>query len=196
MDTLCRDLKLNISSAYLRPGFAFGGSCLAKDLRSITHRASNLGLKLPLIESALPSDYHHLERAVQSILELPGRIGIIGLAFKENTDDLRASPAVAMLKSLIGKGRQVRVHDPHIRLDSIYGTNQSFILTAVPHIERLFEDDLDQLLGWAEYLVLAQLPDAALLRQVKACGLPLLDLTDARSHHRRFSASEHYTDTS
>lgn len=179
MDTLCRDLKLNISRAYLRPGFAFGGSCLPKDLRAITHRASNLGLKLPLIESALPSNCRHLERAIQSVLELPGRIGVIGLAFKENTDDLRASPAVAMLQSLIGKGREVRVHDPHIRLGSIYGTNQSFILSAVPHIERLVEDDLDQLLGWAEYLVLAQLPDAALLRQVKASGLPVLDLTGA-----------------
>jgi len=126
MDTLCKDERLNVSPAYLKPGFAFGGSCLPKDLRALTYRASRLDLKLPLLESALPSNDAHLLRAIQTVLDVDAdRIGIIGLAFKENTDDLRESPVVTLLEHLIGKGRNLRVYDPHIQLDNIYGTNRT-----------------------------------------------------------------------
>ena len=137
METLCKDERLNISSAYLKPGFAFGGSCLPKDLRALTYRAGRQDLHLPLLESALPSNESHLNRAVQSVLDLDSdRIGIIGLAFKENTDDLRESPAVTLIERLLGRGRNLRVYDPHIQLDSIYGTNRAFLLNAIPHIGR------------------------------------------------------------
>ena len=181
MDTLCQDRKLNVSAAYLKPGFAFGGSCLPKDLRALSYRASRLDLKLPLLEATLPSNDEHLDRAVQAVLNLPGRIGVIGLAFKEDTDDLRESPMVTMLEYLIGKGRDMRVYDPHIQLDSIYGSNRNFILNAIPHIGRLLEPEVDTLLKWADHLVVAQKPSADLASRIAASGRPVLDLVGSSS---------------
>jgi GDP-mannose 6-dehydrogenase len=177
MDTLCRDEKLNVSSAYLKPGFAFGGSCLPKDLRALTYRASRLDLNLPLLESALPSNEQHLKRAIDRVLDLPpGRIGVIGLAFKEDTDDLRESPVVALLEQLIGKGRDLRVYDPQIRLDAIYGANRTFLLDSIPHIGRLLDSRLEETLGWAQYLVVAQKQSAEIATRIRASGLPVIDL--------------------
>ncbi|HEX8984678.1 MAG TPA: nucleotide sugar dehydrogenase [Bryobacteraceae bacterium] len=180
MGTLCRDVRLNISPVYLKPGFAFGGSCLPKDLRALVYRGSRLDLKLPLLEAVLPSNQEHLRRAVETVLELPvTRIGVFGLAFKENTDDLRESPVVALLETLIGKGRSVRVFDPQIRLDQIYGSNQQFILNAIPHIGRLLDGSIEALLGWAERLVLAQKPSAEMAERIRKSGTPVLDLVGA-----------------
>jgi GDP-mannose 6-dehydrogenase len=178
MRTLCSDVKLNISAAYLKPGFAFGGSCLPKDLRALTYRAARMDLKLPLLESALPANEQHLRRAIQSALELPAaRIGIFGLAFKENTDDLRESPVVTLIESLMGKGRELRIFDPHIRLDAIYGTNRQFVLNAIPHIGKLMDADLGQTLGWCEHLILAQRPSGEAAARIAASGVAVLDLT-------------------
>ncbi len=178
MATVCRDIRLNISPAYLKPGFAFGGSCLPKDLRALNYRASRLDLKLPLLESVLVSNTEHLGRAIRRVLDLAvERIGVFGLAFKENTDDLRESPVVALLETLIGKGRNLRVFDPHIRLDEIYGTNQQFILNAIPHIGRLLDRDFAQTLAWAEHLVIAQKPAEAYAQQIRRSGIPVTDLT-------------------
>jgi len=110
-------------------------------------------------------------------LDLPAkRIGVIGLAFKENTDDLRESPVVTLLEQLIGKGRDVKVFDPHIRLDEIYGTNRNFILESIPHIGRLLVSNVDQILIWADQLVLAQKQDAAVMDRISGRGLPIVDL--------------------
>jgi GDP-mannose 6-dehydrogenase len=180
MDTLCQDTRLNISKAYLKPGFAFGGSCLPKDLRALNYRADRLDMQLPMLRSVLRSNEEHLRRATQAVLDLPKeRIGVIGLAFKENTDDLRESPVVTLLENLIGKGRDVRVWDPHIRLDAIYGSNRSFILSAIPHIGKLLEPELERVLGWADHLVLTQNPGAAVAAQVAQSGLPVLDFANA-----------------
>lgn len=177
MATLCRDEKLNVSAAYLKPGFAFGGSCLPKDLRALVYRAQHMDVKLPLLESALPSNQEHLRRAVDAALDLPARrLGIIGLAFKENTDDLRESPVVSLLEHLIGKGKDVRVYDPHISVDSIYGTNRDFLLNAIPHIGRLMQTSVDGVLGWADHLIVAQKPSSELAAQIRASGLPVLDI--------------------
>jgi GDP-mannose 6-dehydrogenase len=177
MTTLCRDATLNISRAYLRPGFAFGGSCLPKDLRALVYRASRLDLKLPLAESILLSNEEHLRRATQAVLDLrEERIGFFGLAFKENTDDVRESPVIALLEQLIGKGRAVRVYDPNISLDRIYGSNQRYLLTAIPHIGRLIDSRLEDLLGWAQQVVVAQAPQQAYADQIRASGLPVLSL--------------------
>jgi GDP-mannose 6-dehydrogenase len=177
MDTLCRDNKLNLSAAYLKPGFAFGGSCLPKDLRALGYRASRLDLSLPLLGAALPSNQAHLERSIDAVLDLKAaRLGVFGLAFKEDTDDLRESPVVALLERLIGKGRDVRVFDPHIRVEDIYGTNRAFLLRAIPHISRLLQADLEGLLGWAECVVIAQKPARGALERIQRSGLPLLDL--------------------
>lgn len=178
MDTLCRDEKLNISTAYLKPGFAFGGSCLPKDLRAIVYRAGKMDLSLPLLEAALPSNTAHLERAIQSVLDLPAeRLGVVGLAFKENTDDLRESPVVNLLERLIGKGRTVRVFDPHIQLDSIYGSNRGYILQTIPHIGRLLDHSLEDMLAWADQIVISQRQKDVAARVIAASGLPVLDLS-------------------
>ena len=180
MDTLCRDRALNISSAYLKPGFAFGGSCLPKDLRALVYRASRLDLKLPLLESVLPSNNAQLDRAISLALDLPSeRIGVFGLAFKENTDDLRESPVVLLLETLIGKGRKVRVHDPHIQLGEIYGSNQRYIMNAIPHIGNLLDDQLDAMLQWAGHVIVAQKPSPQIQQRLEASGKPLVDLVGA-----------------
>ena len=178
MKTLCEDHRLNISATYLTPGFAFGGSCLGKDLRALTYRAGRLDVDLPLLESVLPSNDTHLKRAIDAALMLPyDRVGILGLAFKEDTDDIRESPVVTLLEQLIGKGRNLRVFDPHIRLDAIHGSNKNFILNHIPHIGKLLCPGIEDVLGWAECLVVAQKPSADVRARVAAAGLPVLDLT-------------------
>ncbi|MGI8962496.1 MAG: nucleotide sugar dehydrogenase [Bryobacteraceae bacterium] len=180
MATLCEDRKLNVSPAYLKPGFAFGGSCLPKDLRALNYRANRLDLRLPLLESTLLSNQQHLQRAIEAILEIPAqRLGVIGLAFKENTDDLRESPVVTLLEQLIGKGRKVRVFDPHIQLDTIYGSNRHFILQQIPHIGRLLDNSLEHTLSWCDHVVVAQKLSADLALQVNQAGLPITDLVDS-----------------
>jgi GDP-mannose 6-dehydrogenase len=179
MDTLCRDTVLNISRAYLKPGFAFGGSCLPKDLRALVYRASRLDLKLPLLESVLPSNAQHLERTLEILMDLPARrLGVFGLAFKENTDDLRESPVVTLLEQLIGKGRDVRVFDPQILPQRIYGSNQRYLLAAIPHIGKLFDSSLERMLAWADHVVIAQKPSPENAAQIAASGQPITDLVN------------------
>lgn len=178
MQTLCRDTTLNISSAYLRPGFAFGGSCLPKDVRAVHYRAARLDLKLPMLESLLESNRQQLRRAIQRVEELPGKIGVVGLAFKENTDDLRESPVVALLEHLIGKGRELRVWDPRIRLECIYGSNREYILNSIPHISRLLSSSIAELAAWgADYLVLTQKPSPQVRQELAGAGRPVVDLS-------------------
>jgi GDP-mannose 6-dehydrogenase len=180
MDTFRRDVRLNISPAYLAPGFAFGGSCLPKDLRALTFRANRLDLRLPLLEAVLPANAAHLQRAIDAVLELPAsRLGIYGLAFKENTDDLRESPVITLLEHLIGKGRDVRVYDPHINLDRIYGSNHRFLLDAIPHIGRLLVPSLDALLASCDAIVIAQKPQPSVRAELLASARPYLDLAEA-----------------
>lgn len=180
MELLCKDTRLNIAPAYLKPGFAFGGSCLAKDVRALTRYAVETGLELPLLQSILPSNQRHIDRAVRQILEHPGRAGIFGLAFKEDTDDLRESAVVSALEQLIGKGKDVRVYDPRVRLDCIYGSNRHFLLNALPHISKLLTQDLDDLLQWADFIVIAQKPAREQAHYIANCGKPVIDLVEMR----------------
>jgi GDP-mannose 6-dehydrogenase len=178
MSTMCLDTKLNISAAYMKPGFAFGGSCLPKDLRALTYRAARMDVKLPMLEAVLPSNEEHLRRSIAAIFAMPGkRIGMYGLAFKEDTDDLRESPVIAIVEHLLGKGRETRVYDPHIKLDEIYGSNLSFVMSALPHIGKLLVPSVDELLSGSDVVVIAQKPSAEMMKRLEASGLPLLDLT-------------------
>lgn len=178
MATLCLDKKLNISTAYLKPGFAFGGSCLPKDLRALTYRASRLDLDVPLLESVLASNEAHLQRGIHRLMDSAvSRIGIFGLAFKEGTDDLRESPVIALIEYLIGKGREVHVFDPHIQLEDIYGSNLSFVVSALPHIGKLLVKSIDRLVAASDTLVIAQKPDAASSALLRESGLRVVDLT-------------------
>jgi len=181
MSTLCQDTRLNISTAYLKPGMAFGGSCLPKDLRALTFRASRLDVKLPLLESVLPSNDRHLARTADAALSLPpGPIAVYGLAFKENTDDLRESPVVSLVEILTGKGRDLRIYDPHIQLDKIYGSNLGFLLSALPHIKRVMVSGIDQLLEGAASLVIMQKPSPEIAERLRAANIPTLDATTGR----------------
>jgi len=177
MATLCKDQGLNTSAAYLRPGFAFGGSCLPKDLRALTYQANRLKLDLPLLTSVLPGNVRHLERAVELVASLGGRrLGIIGLAFKENTDDLRESPVLALVQKVRERGRAMRIWDPHIQISQIYGSNLRYLMESVPGIEALLMGRVEDVLGWADQLVVAQKPSAELAAAIQASRLPVLDI--------------------
>jgi GDP-mannose 6-dehydrogenase len=177
METLCRDRKLNTSAAYLKPGFAFGGSCLPKDLRALTYRALRMDLKLPLLEAVLPSNQQHLERAIRQMLDHPARrLAVYGLTFKEDTDDVRESPIVTAIEHLTGKGKTIRIFDPHIDLQSIYGSNRGYLVTTLPHIGRLLTKDFPALAEWAECIVLAQPPTPEAAALISAANKPIIDL--------------------
>ena len=182
MDTVCKDTKLNISKAYMKPGFAFGGSCLPKDLRGLTYRARQLDLELPLLNSVMPSNEAHIARAFKRIMETGSRkIGVFGLSFKPDTDDLRESPGVALIERLIGKGIDIKVFDPYIQLDAIYGSNLAFLLSSLPHIGRSMEKSLAAIMGWAELIVVTQQPNAASRRLLENSPVPVIDLASAQA---------------
>jgi GDP-mannose 6-dehydrogenase len=155
MDIFCRDRKLNISSYYMRPGFAFGGSCLPKDLRAFTYKARSLDLSLPILDSILTSNHRQIERALQIVLEKrKKKIGVLGFTFKAGTDDLRESPVVELIERLIGKGCDVRIFDRNVNASRLMGTNRDYILQHVPHFENLMVDDVEEVLSHAELLVI------------------------------------------
>jgi GDP-mannose 6-dehydrogenase len=156
MRLFCMDTKLNVSSAYLRPGFAFGGSCLPKDVRALTYQGRLLDVDTPVLGSILGSNQVHIAHAL-SMIRATGRrrVGLLGLSFKEGTDDLRESPIVTLAEQLIGKGYELLVYDKNVRLASLLGANREYILNHIPHIGRLMVDQPEQLLEHADVLVVA-----------------------------------------
>jgi GDP-mannose 6-dehydrogenase len=154
MDIFMADTKLNISSAYLRPGFAFGGSCLPKDVRALTHTARQNDLDVPLLANLLASNESHLRRAVELVMADGRRkVGIFGLSFKEGTDDLRESPMVELAERLIGKGFDVLIYDGTVVLSRLLGANRAYICEQLPHIGDLLTDDAQAVFDHAEILV-------------------------------------------
>jgi len=154
MDLVCRDTQLNISKAYMKPGFAFGGSCLPKDLRATMHLAKMRDVELPMLGGILSSNRLHAERAIQKVLESgKRRVGMIGLSFKTGTDDLRESPLVLMAEQLIGKGLSLLVYDPEVHLSRLLGANRRFIEQHIPHIGALLRPELASVVGDSEILV-------------------------------------------
>jgi GDP-mannose 6-dehydrogenase len=156
MRFFCLDTKLNISSAYLRPGFAFGGSCLPKDVRALTYQGRLLDVDTPMLGAILASNQLHVAHAL-SMIRATGRrrVGLLGLSFKEGTDDLRESPIVTLAEQLIGKGYELLVYDRNVTLASLVGANRDYILNHIPHIGRLMVERLDQLIEHAEVVVMA-----------------------------------------
>jgi GDP-mannose 6-dehydrogenase len=155
MDIFCQDTKLNISPSYLRPGFAFGGSCLPKDLRALLYKAKTLDVSLPILGAILPSNEQQIERGVRAVVEQGNRkVGILGFSFKAGTDDLRESPVVELAERLIGKGFDLRVYDSNVRLAAIHGANRDYILNHVPHISRLMVGSVDEVLEHSGTIVI------------------------------------------
>jgi len=149
------DTKLNISPSYLKPGFAFGGSCLPKDLRALNYRAKELDLDLPLFESILPSNEAHLDRALEIVLSMgKKKIAMLGLSFKAATDDLRESPQVQLVKRLIGEGCQVQIWDDNVSLGRLIGSNRQYIEDVIPHIGSLLLSSLEHVLQQAEVVII------------------------------------------
>jgi GDP-mannose 6-dehydrogenase len=180
------DTRLNISPAYLAPGFAFGGSCLPKDLRALTQRAQELDLDLPLLGSILPSNASHIDRAVETILAVGSRrIALLGLSFKAGTDDLRESPHVRLAERLLGAGCQLRVWDPHVTLGQIAGSNREYIEHVIPHIGSLIAPGLAEVVGSAEVVIVGT--RSAVKRELKRCLRPehtVIDLVNLRGEDR------------
>jgi GDP-mannose 6-dehydrogenase len=151
------DDRLNISTAYLRPGYAFGGSCLPKDLRAITDRARKTDVELPLLNAALASNAAHFERGVQLVEAAGGRhVALLGLSFKSSTDDLRESPAVALAERLIGKGYRLAIYDPDVHPELLRGANRAFIEAHLPHLVELLCAELPDALAGAETVVVTK----------------------------------------
>jgi GDP-mannose 6-dehydrogenase len=155
MKIFCQDRKLNISPAYLLPGFAFGGSCLPKDIRALTYKAKTHDLELPIMSSILPSNELQVARGLQLIMANGHkRIGILGFSFKAGTDDLRESPMIEVIERLIGKGYDLRIFDRNVNLASLVGANRDFILNRIPHISRLMVNGVEAILSHAETIVI------------------------------------------
>ncbi len=188
MEIFCMDKKLNLSPYYFRPGFAFGGSCLPKDVRAINYKAMHLDLKTPLLNSLLNSNADQIRRAYQMIKATCKRkVGLLGLSFKAGTDDLRESPLVELAEMLIGKGFALRVYDRNVHLASLTGGNRDYILNHIPHISNLLRENIEDVVEHAEVLVVGHNTDEIktkvepLIRQDSHHIIDLVRITDQTS---------------
>ena len=154
MDIFCKDTQLNLSPYYLRPGFAFGGSCLPKDVRALRYRARTLDIEAPILNSILVSNEVHIQRGVDLVMRQGRRkVGVLGFSFKAATDDLRESPVVELIERLIGKGYELALYDRNVNLARLTGANRDYILNRIPHISALMRESIDEVLAHAEVVV-------------------------------------------
>ena len=154
MDIFCKDEKLNLSSYYLKPGFAFGGSCLPKDVRALQYRAKEVDLDLPMLSSLLGSNRLQVDHAVDRIVETgKKRVGLLGFSFKAGTDDLRESPMVILAEALLGKGFSLRIYDRNVSLARLVGANKAYIEEQIPHLSRHLSESLDDVVQGSEVIV-------------------------------------------
>ena len=191
MSIFCQDRKLNISSAYLRPGFAFGGSCLPKDLRALAYFAKMRDLQLPILTSILSSNELQVTRGLQMVMEKGhAKIGVLGFSFKAGTDDLRESPVIEVIERLIGKGYDLRIYDQNVNLASLVGANRDFILNRIPHISKLMVGDIDSVLDHAQTIVIGNNdPEFRQIPERLKDGQQLVDfvrITEGRSTNGKY----------
>ena len=149
-----QDTKLNLSPYYFKPGFAFGGSCLPKDVRALTYKAKNLDVDIPVINAIFPSNNQQIKNALHRVIALgKKKIGVLGFAFKAGTDDLRESPIVELIEILLGKGYSIKIYDRNVTLAKLYGANKEFIEKRIPHIAELMVEDINNILDYSEILI-------------------------------------------
>jgi GDP-mannose 6-dehydrogenase len=154
MDIFCRDEKLNLSSYYMKPGFAFGGSCLPKDVRALQYRAKEVDLEMPVIQSILGSNQLQIQHALDQIMESGRkRVGLLGFSFKAGTDDLRESPIVILAEALLGKGYQLRIYDKNVSLARLVGANKEYINRQIPHLSSLLCETIDEVIDNSDVIV-------------------------------------------
>ena len=179
------DTKLNISPAYLSPGFAFGGSCLPKDLRALSYKAKELDLGLPLLESTLRSNALHVDRAVDAVLQTKQRkIAFLGLSFKAGTDDLRESPQVQVIKRLLGEGCHVKIWDPNVSLGRLVGSNRQYIEEVIPHIGSLLLSDFEEVVRSGTVVIVATRVDKDQLVRCVRPDQVVIDLVNLNPANR------------
>ncbi len=154
MDIFCQDTKLNLSPYYMKPGFAFGGSCLPKDVRALMHKSRTLDLELPILNSILKSNVEQIEKGIRMITEKGNKkIGILGFSFKAGTDDLRESPMVEVIERLLGKGYEMCIYDKNVNIAKLVGANKDYILNHIPHISRHMVETIDEVIEFSETIV-------------------------------------------
>ncbi|MFF5210361.1 nucleotide sugar dehydrogenase [Streptosporangium sp. NPDC000396] len=177
MDVFLADRKLNISPAYLRPGFAFGGSCLPKDLRGLVYAARRADVSVPLLSHVLPSNEDHLRRAFELVAGAGSRrVGLFGLSFKPGTDDLRESPLVELAERLLGKGYDLRIYDANVSLSRLMGANRDYIESRLPHLGDLLTNSADDVLSHADVCVIGCKDPAVLSALDRAGSRTIIDL--------------------
>ncbi len=178
MDIFTQDRKLNISPAYLKPGFAFGGSCLPKDTRAILYKAKTMDLNLPMLSGLLPSNEMQVERAVDMVMANgKKKLGFLGLSFKPGTDDLRESPLVDLIEACIGKGYELKIFDENVSLARLVGANKAYIEQGIPHISNLLVGDIDEVVDFADVIVVGHgSKEFKAIVETKAKGKTVVDL--------------------
>jgi GDP-mannose 6-dehydrogenase len=186
MEIFCQDTKLNLSPYYLKPGFAFGGSCLPKDLRALLYKAKTLDVSLPILAAILPSNEQQIERGVRAVVEKGSKkVGVLGFSFKAGTDDLRESPVVELTERLIGKGFDLRIYDKNVNLARIHGANRDYILNHIPHISRLMVSSIEEVLNHAGTIIIGNAaPEFRDIPKRLDDGQTIIDfvrITDSRS---------------
>ncbi|MCV2884913.1 nucleotide sugar dehydrogenase [Aestuariibacter sp. AA17] len=159
MDIVCEDKSLNISKYYMKPGFAFGGSCLPKDVRALTYKANQMDVSVPLLDSIMNSNETHVKKAYDIVTSFQSRkIGLLGLSFKAGTDDLRESPLVELAEMLIGKGFDLKIFDENVKYASVHGANKEYINAKIPHVSNLLNDELEDVVDHADIIIIGN-PD-------------------------------------
>ncbi|MEM9611011.1 MAG: nucleotide sugar dehydrogenase [Actinomycetota bacterium] len=177
MDIFVSDTKLNISPAYLKPGFAFGGSCLPKDLRALTHTARHRDVSIPMLDHVLTSNEHQIDRVFQMVANTGlRRIGLFGLSFKAGTDDLRESPLVELAERLVGRGFELLIHDSQVSLSALHGANRAYVDSRIPHLSKLMVGSPDQAAAHAEVAVLGTGTEEAVAAVERSGASVIVDL--------------------
>ena len=178
MEIFCQDTKLNLSPYYLKPGFAFGGSCLPKDLRAILHESRTLDVELPVMGAILESNRIQVLRVIRKLIGFKGKaLGFLGLSFKGGTDDMRESPIVEVIEAMIGKGFAVQIYDRHVSLARLTGANKDYIQREIPHISQVLKDSLADVVSQSDVIVIANRDEAFLQALAGPCtGKTVIDL--------------------